>query len=1413
MATIQDFTIFSPDDDNVVLIGAVDGDGNVVEASFSTDPAHPRPYLKLIENVGDSTIDFQSGGSVIGQMSVDIVDQRRTSEDKDSGFLTFYLADDTGDTQLLGCRGVMRQMNLFGIMEVIFDGVIGATELDATTLVTYHIQLRDARERERKLRIFDYASSTCIFPRVGPADGWGFPTHYDNASNHLVYFADPVMPSVEGWPATWFDAVDGLDSDGNPQHAAARFDFEHSKKSYDLLAPLTAQYESVWSDYGAAIGTIDESSGAASFRHPYVAIEWTAPGYPGWHLVHDPNAAVDMAGGRDTANVFAVAVDPQGANRRVVVGIIPDIGAASVKPPLPVMGVSIRVRSNREPTQAVPLYIEENFGALLKDIYDGNHSLSIVSHVRYDAVAMEAMIAGTSIARARIEKPEEDGRQWVQDNIYRITGYAPAMRNGLVVPVKYEIPDASEPLLMLDDTNVITSTWLHGPDNVVNEVTIEYDRDLVPTNIQSGQADIVTQKVVIQRDRINSQSRNGAKPLSFKPVTLKAVLPLAVGMTQSISDDVGQVLGLKRAEEALRRFTFGAQTCEVDVLLTPETVAAKEGDWTVFSPSWLPDYITHRRGMNRLMQIVKVGRVAPHRRTFSLVDAGPHDQPIAPPNMAGATITVNADYSVTVVVAAVPADGKTEVQYGLGPVRPSPESGEWKLMGVPLAAPGSVQTQPNLPVGTTVWIRYRGTQDGRRASAWFALGNVVIPDVPMMRDFSVVILGVDAGADYGKPLVRWERLPSTLGIRILWRVFNKGDVVPGTLTSHTDVQPGSGQMVGETVLPVVLGQWQSIAVEVDPYSGFATGAVAGTAGPVSFVRTAQRHDGTFQPPVVRVSTTETATLGTVHLDIYDSLLSMQGVEFYTQSGNSAPGVWTPAVVTQTAPNEFTASASVALADGQTSFIGYRVTAYDADGNSVNVFEGVEPFSQGDYPVVVDVDVTVDPATGTSLLNWVGDSNLASIKFIVGTSGYFSAATVRASGTVLNGRSGAVAALGTITPGQTIYLSLLGYSGSGATGLESTQLYQYQETRPILDGTIPPGIQEVTSETAVGTVPMIGTLVINVTDPQLRVTGVRTRVQVGNTAWTAFTALFAPGTAFTVTMVEGHISKIEYEVWANMGTGSALYFRGAVPFGTGSIPLAPTLIPAFDGAGNLNVAVVGDSDTASIRLGASLTSQAAANANAAAATAVSGRIVQYTNVLTSVASGATAFLAAIAYPLTGGAGTASQITPGSIAREGAGTMTPTGTIVKTIRVHGTSFNAPTSSDALAAFSYSNAGIAYTGSTTALNVQTAVAWTVFPPGVTITAIRVNWAPGSNTSSGDGRKVGVSLLDALPNGGGTSAIATFPTTQGSVSGPWRTDSVTVSVTAPTDSVIIQLSMGPTATVGYVEIEYAMPSYDKTI
>jgi hypothetical protein len=969
MAQHQDLTIFSTDDDLVVLAGygAADVNGNVTTATFSTDPAHVRPYLKYVDDVGESTVDFLTGGSVIGQLMAEIVDKRRTAADKDTGIFTYLLADGDGETQLLGVRVVFRQQRDDGTWEVIFDGTCG--EITHPKKTTFKMMLRDARERERIMHGFTRASGTCIWPRLGPKEGIGMHKEYSGILPGFVEIGARSMPRVRGFRMQYFEAH--TFADGSVAGMVVVPDSSDPFSSETWARETSKEYRDLLTKYGQASARSD-GAGTPVRLFNDVLIEWSATGGAGSYTAIGPmpfapweSAALSnfwtnvfmLEGVGDFNNPNDESATTAASARSFIVFNVTAAEIAAGKKPANGAIVYVRVISNTAPTKDVPLYIEDRFGTLLKKIYDGEYSLpDTFIPVRYDAASVATMALNTEMAIARIEEPVEDLRSWLEENVYVVSGYAPTIQNGKIVPVKYEVPDENVVLFQLDDTNTIDATWQHGSGNVINQVIFEYEREVLATALTSmQQVTPVTQKVILERNRLtaDSQRRHGTKPKKFAPVTLRSLVSPYVAFQRVPVNETAPVIFAKRSEELLRRFTNGAQLIASRHPRSAAIDALLPGTWVIVACSWLPDYVTHERGINRLAQIVTVRRSMPHVREFDLLDAGPYDQPIAQPTLG--VFTENADGSVSIAVTGVPAGGKAEVQYALGEVVPDTNSGEWLTATPILSANGSARTQPGLWPGRLLWARVRGTQDGARASAWTVPVNSRLNDVALLRHFTLKIEQDSNSANYGKPVVAWENLSGTLGVRVRYEVYAKGAAMPAVLTQNADFDA----TLETGVVPVTLRAWQQVAVQLVGYPGFAAGVVSGAAGSASAFKRVQRLESHYVKPSVSEQSSRSSTTGTLILDVVDPELQITRVQFRTRAGSG--GAWSGFVVDGTLPYGTT----ITMLPGQSSAISYEVYAYDPSGAELLIAAGTVEFPYEASAGIMQANVRLVSATATT----------------------------------------------------------------------------------------------------------------------------------------------------------------------------------------------------------------------------------------------------------------------------------------------------------------------------------------------------------------------------------------------------------------------------------------------------------------
>jgi hypothetical protein len=982
----QDITIYTPENDLVPLIGTADAAGVPIVPSFSTDGTHPRPWLKPILAIGASAINFRDGTGTTGQMTVEVLDKRTIATDQASGLMTQLAADATGDTALVSVRCLVRGLALDGAtMETLFDGIVYNVSLNETTWSGWKLVLKDIRDRERKVRLFPKATTTVIWPILGPASGYGQRTQWDATAGRAVPVGAPVMPPISGEKGTY--TLLETRADGSkvgvfrPSYMDPAGTFGQVVRAVvsgpgakpikeDVLAAFGSPMQANQNDFdGTASGRV--------FSFPHVITEWsTTPDGP-WNTIVAPPAFpmaaptvqkwIQAVVGGDTMNLFRFTdrVAYGGVTQRVVGSLRFDIPVAAAGQPaqvFPADGATIyvRVRSNKAPTPEVPLWFEGNAADILTNYYTGVYSpAGLDPRVRFDAAAMTAFKLRAPWLTVKVTESvvEENGsKSWAAENIYRVTGYAPAIRSGVVYPVSGDLPDAATPLVTLDDSVIYAGRagWNHGSENAVNHVEFRYERDLIPRDF-GREGVMLTQQVTIERDRIASQNRHGAKPVIFQPVSVRAVVPLAWNgaINPDTTHELGTQIGLQRAEALIRRFANGGPEAWAECR-TSMVATVRQGDWVVMAASWLPDYASRRRGMNRLMQVVKVEPTAPHIRRLTLSDAGPLDQPVAAPTLGA--VTLNADSTVQATFTAIPVLAakyryRIEVQQAYGEAVPDTNSGTWRTAGPPLAAAGTFVGPAN-PAGLLVWTRYRGVGDGIRASAWSVPVSTRVPAVGALRDVRVTVLPWDSPFSPGQPVVEWTATAGTAGLRINYaRYF--GAAVPAAWTGTLDVDATTGS----SILPFVLKQSETIIVQAIPYSGFGAGAVNGTAGTAASAGPATRADLPYIGPTIAEEQSRTTTVGTLTLTPTDPQARITRYMIATRAGNL--GAWS--AFTQDVATPY--GGSVTLLQGEASAVAYQVFAIDQDGIERLYQSAVVDFPTA--PLVGTMMVRITPGTFTT----------------------------------------------------------------------------------------------------------------------------------------------------------------------------------------------------------------------------------------------------------------------------------------------------------------------------------------------------------------------------------------------------------------------------------------------------------------
>ena len=270
----------------------------------------------------------------------------------------------------------------------------------------------------------------------------------------------------------------------------------------------------------------------------------------------------------------------------------------------------------------------------------------------------------TDPVRIRMWEPIEDLRDWLEKHIYAPTGWCPALNSlGEISPVSQIAPvDATGLTVITDAVTEPTPDWDAG-QRVINIVRVVYKRDysLGPPDPPPLVTQVVRQNLIDEREISQefrdeaSITRHGEQAIAYDGQAFRAIgreptageestlsttsIPVYRGMitylmteaqfwarvrsrttettlvktgahiipvSGDIADETGYQLFQLRKIHVLNRYTLGAPAISIPVMraFIPDH---RCGDWVVPDLSWLPNYITQRRGLQTLAQIVALG--------------------------------------------------------------------------------------------------------------------------------------------------------------------------------------------------------------------------------------------------------------------------------------------------------------------------------------------------------------------------------------------------------------------------------------------------------------------------------------------------------------------------------------------------------------------------------------------------------------------------------------------------------------------------------------------------------------------------------------------------------------------------------------------------------------------------------------
>lgn len=622
-----DLSLFE-DDDETPFFGVGDGAGGVLEADFSTDPDHPRPFLCEVKNWSATEIDFPAGSSTLGGVTVEILDKRLDPSDQNTGILTSRLRD------AVGKRVLLRRLHPLLERVTAFNAVLQTVTLDES-MAKFSLQLRDIRERERRQPLF--LSNHVIYGRggkTGPAIDYGALP----GGGHLLSEV-PGEPSIVAAGIAHFQRLDFFTSAGMV-----------------FCGLLAAQPQADPFNLGD-LGWPDSSSDGLFYYRKF-QIQWRALGSSDpWVTLRDmPRAVYQNAATREHNNA------------------LPDIGGSLFfnastlyfgsfdEYEIPANGEQIEYRLlAADITADTPFWWDGGtFGDLLKEIYDGVHSPSADSpRVQYNPTDMAAFRTGTPAARFVLREPVDDMREWVEKNIYAPLRYAPAFdTEKRISPVSWDLPSNVDELPIISAQNIVpVGSWEHGADNVYNTVELTYIREHLEslkqikakddrpwwkkpfTDAPNGMVDDPEDdrapwqrlvEVEVHDDGLDpvSIATFGAKKISYAPVTVRSIAGVDGapdgGDTQ---DETGALLARLLRALVLTRFPFGAPVIRCEVLASdPGVQDLREGSYVRLRGPWLPSCDTGERYYRGYAQVIAISDEDPSKRALTLIDSRVPDQ-------------------------------------------------------------------------------------------------------------------------------------------------------------------------------------------------------------------------------------------------------------------------------------------------------------------------------------------------------------------------------------------------------------------------------------------------------------------------------------------------------------------------------------------------------------------------------------------------------------------------------------------------------------------------------------------------------------------------------------------------------------------------------------------------------------------
>lgn len=640
-----------------LILEVFEPDEETVAWAVGTSPSHPNPYLCLPDNYGAQEIDIIAGAATIGQVEVTVIDRAQTAGDQDSGWLTERLTSGS----LPAIRGRRCRLTRYISPElgyvVIADGPADTPRMD-DTYAAYQWVIRDVRDNERKIRAFTRADNWML--PMGTPTGWGSYVDDDGLDQWLVSPREPVVGTYRE------DVISG--SVQLDDYWADAFTPSGFPDTGDVLTRDVEVAEGLLSLMASEVDPVDEGLPHGWERRAYqtwpnIEVLWRPEGSGDpWTVIVPqgmfhlsgafiPHSLILWAGPNGTGSSNASPTLPDGTSIYAAFRVYirwPDANSIWTEADgfvgqlqegnFPTVGqrVEFAVRYVGEPTDAMPLYIEYDddgetrltAGRLLQKLYDGEYSDRdpltgevASTGIRYNEAALLAM---TDPVRLRLTESVDDLRDWAEKKVYAPTGWAPSLDADLsIAPSSQATPSSFDGLPTLTDENVEPVPSWNAGETIINLIQFDYRRWYDPGLGEGNVADSIdhlqARDVAIKYQSLTSITKKEEKA-AFEGDAFAALGSLE---GESLEEETAAALALARKLYVFDRYNNGAQTVEIPVRRSAVISPIIPGQWVVVGLSWLPDYVTMRRGTLWGGQIVAIHDIDCAWRIFLIEEAVP----------------------------------------------------------------------------------------------------------------------------------------------------------------------------------------------------------------------------------------------------------------------------------------------------------------------------------------------------------------------------------------------------------------------------------------------------------------------------------------------------------------------------------------------------------------------------------------------------------------------------------------------------------------------------------------------------------------------------------------------------------------------------------------------------------------------